>query len=257
MSKQHFDSSAQYYAKYRFQYPQQFYQLLQDKCHLTGEGRMLDLGCGTGFLAISLSEYFYEVLGVDVSEPMLQQAAIEAERAGRTNIQWLQSRAEDLTDQLGNFDLITIGRALHWMDEKQILTWVHNHLQSSGCLVLIGEYDRCFNNGEGDWQQKLFEIVEKYTEKQLYKRHKIERLWKDILEQYNFKKIESYLLPFKKHRNIDHLIGFVLSTSFSSPQVINNQIEEFKQELHQELLKINPSNDFIEEQRLSVAIGFK
>ena len=39
-----------------------------------GHGRALDFGCGVGRLTRALANYFDEVSGVDISEPMIQLA---------------------------------------------------------------------------------------------------------------------------------------------------------------------------------------
>src|SRR5688572_23237903 len=52
----------------------------------TGEAPIdaLDVGCGTGFLALLLAELEHRVIGVDAAEEMLAIARQKAERAGLT-----------------------------------------------------------------------------------------------------------------------------------------------------------------------------
>jgi SAM-dependent methyltransferase len=257
MTQQRFDSSAYYYAKYRYNYPEQFYHLLENKCHLTGHGRLLDLACGTGFLAIALSRYFSEVFAVDISEPMLEQAAIASKNAGCNNITWQYGSAEELSDKLGEFDLVTIGRAIHWMNAEIVLPWIHQHLTTNGCLVLTNEADNFMWDGDEKWHRKVVELLEKYTHKKLPKRQEIFVDMDELLAQYSFANVETIAVPLIKKRNIDELIGFLFSTSICSKQLMKGKEEEFKQEMREELLRLNPSNDFTEEVRVSVTIGYK
>lgn len=71
--------------------------------NLTWTGRLLDLSCGTGELARSLSQDFEEVIGVDASPDMLTEARLQAGAKGITNVQWVCQRAEDLPSELGPF----------------------------------------------------------------------------------------------------------------------------------------------------------
>src|SRR5438132_2901552 len=48
--------------------------------HFDRPGRLIDLGCGTGRLLIPFAQRGYWVLGVDLSEEMLRQAAARANR---------------------------------------------------------------------------------------------------------------------------------------------------------------------------------
>ncbi|WP_207714417.1 hypothetical protein [Scytonema sp. UIC 10036] len=47
-----FQGAAWYYARYRSKYPQDLFDLLAQRFQLNGRGRLLDLGCGAGLIAI-------------------------------------------------------------------------------------------------------------------------------------------------------------------------------------------------------------
>jgi SAM-dependent methyltransferase len=51
-----FKSTAWYYARYRPGYPKEFFDYLKECFRLKGTGRLLDLGCGTGELAIRIAQ---------------------------------------------------------------------------------------------------------------------------------------------------------------------------------------------------------
>ena len=53
-----------------------------DRLRLEWHGRLLDLGCGTGQLAIPLRDRFEAVVGVDASAEMIAEARRQAEAAG-------------------------------------------------------------------------------------------------------------------------------------------------------------------------------
>src|SRR4051794_33957984 len=109
-----FKGTAWYYARYRYRFPPEFFKRVLERFNLDGRGRLLDLGCGTGQLAIPLAPYFEEVTGLDPEPEMLAQAAREAEKAVATNIRWIEGGSADLADlqaQLGKFRLVTMGNS--------------------------------------------------------------------------------------------------------------------------------------------------
>ncbi len=55
-----FKDTAWYYSRYRPIYPASLIRYLIDKFSLDGNGRMLDLGCGTGQLAFRFADWFEE-----------------------------------------------------------------------------------------------------------------------------------------------------------------------------------------------------
>jgi ubiquinone/menaquinone biosynthesis C-methylase UbiE len=66
-------------------FSQQAFRRILALCRERGlrPGRHLDLGCGTGTLAILMAQAGWEVIGVDLSEAMLAQAKQKAQEAGQ------------------------------------------------------------------------------------------------------------------------------------------------------------------------------
>ena len=204
-----FVSAAKYYNRYRPQYPDELFELVKKHCDCNGTGRLLDLGCGTGFLAVPLSLCFAEVLGVDSSAEMLKEAEIFAKQQSCKNIKWLHKRAEKLGDELGYFDMVTAGRSMHWMDDTVIFPWVYDHLMRGGHFLLVGERGG-FWRGVDDWNMKIAEIVKQYTGKDLLVNNKPLVLWKDMLKEYPYILIGSHELAIEREWSVNNIIGFLL-----------------------------------------------
>jgi len=111
-----FRDAADYYARYRVPYPGELFEAMRDQTRLSGEGRLLDLGCGTGEIALRMSRFFRDVWAVDVEPEMIAHGRAKAERLGVANVRWMVGRAEEVEAPPGSFELITIGAAFHWMD---------------------------------------------------------------------------------------------------------------------------------------------
>ena len=79
-----FRSSARYYTEFRKPYPELLFTRIRDHYRLSGQGALLDIDCGTGQIALPLSQYFDRVVGVDISENMVEHARQNAIIAGVT-----------------------------------------------------------------------------------------------------------------------------------------------------------------------------
>ena len=76
------------------------------------QGRLLDLGCGSGILSISLANRFEEVVGVDINDRCVEYAELNAALAGTDNCQFANS---DLYSQVnGTFDVIATNPPCAW-----------------------------------------------------------------------------------------------------------------------------------------------
>ncbi|MFA5065081.1 MAG: ubiquinone/menaquinone biosynthesis methyltransferase [Dehalococcoidia bacterium] len=83
-------------------------------CLKDSPGRLLDLCCGTGDLAIDmarLARYTPEITGADYSQPMLEIAAAKAATAGLNNIRFINADVAHLPFPDGHFDCIAISFA--------------------------------------------------------------------------------------------------------------------------------------------------
>lgn len=67
--------SAPFYARGRLPYAPALAERLADALTLDGTGRLIDVGCGPGILALLLAHLFDEVIGVDPDPGMLPKAS--------------------------------------------------------------------------------------------------------------------------------------------------------------------------------------
>jgi SAM-dependent methyltransferase len=79
-----FRGAAPYYVQGRLPYAAGLADALARELGLDGHGRLLDVGCGPGVVALRLAHLFDEVVGVDIDPDMLAEAARRAEEEGVT-----------------------------------------------------------------------------------------------------------------------------------------------------------------------------
>ena len=133
-------------------------QAVEKQIDLLSDKEILDFGGGTGLLTLPLAKQAKSVTLVDISEKMLEQAHLKAERQDIKNIQFLeQDLLEKPLEQ--EFDLIVVCRVLHHMpDLDAALSLFHQHLKEDGQL-LLADFTKTEANHHG------FELPE--LEKQL------------------------------------------------------------------------------------------
>jgi trans-aconitate methyltransferase len=115
--------------------------------------RILDLGCGTGHLTAEIAKSGAEVVGLDHSPAMIDQA-----KKNYPDLEFVLADAKNFSSEKP-FDAVFSNAALHWMTPpEQVLTKIWDVLKPGGRLVAeLG--------GKGNVQQihdTLAQVVKKY-----------------------------------------------------------------------------------------------
>jgi ubiquinone/menaquinone biosynthesis C-methylase UbiE len=98
---------------------------------------VLDVGCGSGYLAGLAAEAGGSVLGVDASEPMIEFAR---RRLGSATCRFEVGTAQALPAGDGEFDVVLTSLVLHHLpdaDQPAALTEMHRVLRPGGRLLLV------------------------------------------------------------------------------------------------------------------------
>jgi ubiquinone/menaquinone biosynthesis C-methylase UbiE len=106
--------------------------------------RCVDFGCGVGRLVIPLAGLSREVVGIDVSDHMLAEAASNCEKRNVENVALVKSD-DRLTQLDGSFNLIHSCLVLQHIPAKrgmQLIDALVRHLEPGG-VVVIQFYYRC------------------------------------------------------------------------------------------------------------------
>ena len=130
-------TTAQLYAKYRRDLPTDQATALAGQIGLGPDDVVVDLGCGTGQLAVRLQPHCAAIIGIDPEPAML--AELRARQAPRV----LCLLGDDqVLHQLGamcgrSVGAVVVGNALHWMDEEATLTAAAALLRPGGAVAVI------------------------------------------------------------------------------------------------------------------------
>jgi SAM-dependent methyltransferase len=130
--------SAAYYLKGRPPYSLTLLDTLAVECGLDGTGRLLDVGCGPGVLAVELAPLVREAVGLDPDSDMLAEAARHAGHAHVANVKWVHALAEQIPElDLGPFRLVTFGQSFHRTDRERVAEAVYDLLEPGGNIALL------------------------------------------------------------------------------------------------------------------------
>jgi ubiquinone/menaquinone biosynthesis C-methylase UbiE len=155
-----FETTAETYTLYREPYPPAFFATAAKKLGLRGSEALIDLGTGPGMLALGFRPYVGSILGVD-PEPAMLAAAREAATAAQVEFPLFAGRTEDLPADIGLFDLVTIGRALRWMDKTTSLLVLDRLLIPGGAILVCGCSPA--KDGSNPWLEILERIVHSWA----------------------------------------------------------------------------------------------
>lgn len=132
-----FEGAAAFYTKGRLPYAPGLAEVVREVLGLDGSGRLLDVGCGPGTVALRLSHLFSAVVGLDPDSGMLAEAARIAGELGISHATWVRKRAEELPAGLGGFRLVTFAASFHWMDRPKVAGAVRSMLVHGGAAMQV------------------------------------------------------------------------------------------------------------------------
>lgn len=241
--------TADYYERYRLPYPDEMLDDLVARVGANGEGRLLDLACGTGRLTFPLAQRFADVLGVDQEPDAIERATERAAERGLSNVRFVVGRAEAV-DADGAFDLVTIATAFHRLDRPRVAERAMGWLRDRGHLALVWS-DAPWTQ-DGPWQEALSECAFEWSRRV----DPVERLPEGfeaamralpdetVLTDAGFTVLDRYEQTVVHDWSVDDLIGLVHSTSILPRPLLGDRTAEFDADLRARLLAVEPSGVF-------------
>ena len=219
-----FSNRVENYIKYRPDYPREIISFLAEKCSLTRESIIADIGCGTGISSRMFLENGNRVFGVEPNA--LMRSAAEKYLS---DFPWFipingNSEATTLADD--SVDMIIAAQAFHWFDRVKTKPEFNRVLRPAGHIVLM------WNERQIDSTPFLVDyeafLLEYATD---YQKVRHENIDADKLSQFFGKHVPSATFENVQVFDFEGLKGRMLSASYmpdSSDEVYPKMIEHLE-----------------------------
>jgi SAM-dependent methyltransferase len=252
-----FEGTAAYYRQGRKPYSPALADALAEHLHLNGLGRLLDVGCGPGVVALLFAHLFESVIGVDPDPGMLAEAQRAASEDQITNARWVQMRAEDLPGSLGAFRVISFAQSFHWMDRPRVASAVQEMLDANGVVVQV---DLWHTNqpgqmpASGPYPPIPEAAIDELRRRWLGPDRRAGRGFRNtspdgedsVFQAAGFVPEEVVVVPDDRvlQRSVEDVVAWVLSTSSTAPHLFGDRLDDFIRDLRGLLLDVSPEGRF-------------
>lgn len=236
LKPERFDSAVDHYVEARLPYaPKLISWLAQD----TGtEGRnVLDLGCGPGLIANAIAPFAGTVLGLDPSPNMIAAAQAVAAPNARFEV----GSSEDLSAARAPLQLVTMGRAFHWMNRAQTLDDLDGLIAPGGAIALIN--DRPAKVPMNAWFDAANAVSKSFAVLDDYNQHRASDDWvphEEVLARSAFDEMRSISVYQTHQWTFEKFLRFTLSRSGTTEALLGDAGADMEAALHDALAPFGP-----------------
>jgi SAM-dependent methyltransferase len=217
-------------------YSPEFFGAVAQRLRLSRAHALIDLGTGPGLLALGFAPYVGRVVGVD-PEPAMIAAAREAAERASVDLTLVEGRAEDLPADIGSFDVVTIGRALHWMDRDAVTARLERLVAPDGTILVCSSHSAGSRN---PWLDDYNKARRAWSEASLWSESgRAERTHRDLSAFFRgtqFRVGELIKVETSHEIGVGDLARRVLTFSSSSPEVLGDRMDAMLSDVEQRLL---------------------
>jgi ubiquinone/menaquinone biosynthesis C-methylase UbiE len=252
-----FASAVSYYARYRSGYPVAELDALAARVGLDGSGQVIDVGCGTGQLAIPLARHASTVIAIDPVADMLAHGRRAAQAAGIDNITWLQGDSRQLATLVEpGARAAFFAASFHWTDRPAVARVLDGLLEQGGSIVVIN--DDLGESEDPDWVHAIAEIRARYlgadpagTGAHTSPR----RSHYDVLRDSPFPCVDRSTWSWTRQLRVEEVVGLQFSYSFSTPALFADRAEAFADDVRDAVIGVHPSGLVTEPFRVEVLVA--
>jgi len=232
-----FATTVALYEELRPPYPPAFFREVAERLAFNKQHALIDLGTGPGPLALGFARYVARIVGVDPEPAMLAAAKAAAERAAQP-FTLIAGKTEDLPDEVGRFDVVTIGRALHWMDREATLARLEPLVAPDGAILVCASFSAM--DGQNPWLDDYHSARRIWSNESLWSEaSSAGRTHRDLagfFQGTQFHVADVIKVETSREISVRDLARRVLTFSSSSPGVLGDKVEAMLGDVEQHLL---------------------
>jgi SAM-dependent methyltransferase len=236
-----FATTVPLYEQFRTPYPAAFFHTVAERLGFSKAHALIDLGTGPGLLALGFAPYVGRLVGVD-PEPAMLAAAREAAARRAVDFTLIEGRAETLSEDIGLFDVVTIGRALHWMDRDAMAAVLPRIVAPKGKIVVCASVSAM--DGRNPWLDTYNEARRFWSAPGGNWRHG--ELLPAVISDTRFNLTDNISVESSHEITVNDLAQRVLTFSTSSPDVLGDRMAAMLRDVEQRLLPISRDGRFTE-----------
>jgi SAM-dependent methyltransferase len=286
------ETSAWFYAHYRPAYPDIVLDLLLNGPWFTPGGLVVDIGCGTGQLAIPLAARGARVVAIDPSRDMLAEGRARVSSLPEAaRIRWVHGHGQGLMSLVDTGEpicLVVFGKSFHLTDRARMLDCCHHAIAPGGAVgVISGNWvhggqprwwdvvDNVLRGLAGDRESRETGASNREKDASVHEAGASERpaaspspslsslplgapnpSHEDVLRASAFSNVSYTSLRISVIRGLAEVIGLIASIPGYSPVDLGvARFELLVSELHGRLRCECPDESFVEERTLDVRLA--
>jgi cyclopropane fatty-acyl-phospholipid synthase-like methyltransferase len=143
-----FDDAAQLYDEVRPRYPEEIIEHIIAFAALPAQGRVFEVGCGTGQMTLPFAQRGYTMVALEQGERLAALAAQHCRPYPQVRV--VPCAFEAWQDAPESYDLLLSAQAFHWIDPAYGFARAAELLKTGGTIALVWRLDR--SQGSAFWQ---------------------------------------------------------------------------------------------------------
>ena len=152
-----FDQSARDYDEVRPGYPEELMEDIIRISDIPKEGKIFEIGCGTGQATIPFAKRGYSMLCLDIGKELVALARENCRQY--PNIQIQNMSFEDWKPEANYFDLVMSATAFHWIPPEIGYPKAARVLKNTGYIAIFWNFHPTPYTGFFETEQKVYQNV--------------------------------------------------------------------------------------------------